>query len=280
MDQNGEAGVRAALHYLAPGSRVNRRFVGPGVELNTGTYETHQVLIRDARTRGAPFDLDTHGFTLAGHESAVADFRDKAEVEQAYPCEVDALIKALTGADMVLSLGWILRSAGETGAEVQPPAADVHVDIVPETARRRFLEERPEVQGRGYSRFLITSLWRAFSPPPQDRPLALCEAGSVGAEEGVSNTLVWVDAMPSAEAMLAPIEGEDRMPAASVFRYSPAHRWWYFPDMTRGEVLLFKLHDSDRTRAWRTPHSAFADPSRPDARTRESIEFRTVAYFA
>ena len=49
--------------------------------------------------------------------------------------------------------------------------------------------------------------------------------------------------------------------------------------MTREEVLLFKYHDSDPTKALRTPHTAFHDPSFPEARIRESIEFRTIAYF-
>jgi hypothetical protein len=49
--------------------------------------------------------------------------------------------------------------------------------------------------------------------------------------------------------------------------------------MTRDEVLLLVFHDSRRMRPWRVPHTAFHDTSRPDARPRESIEFRSIAYF-
>jgi hypothetical protein len=49
--------------------------------------------------------------------------------------------------------------------------------------------------------------------------------------------------------------------------------------MERDEVVLLKFHDSDRSKACRVPHTAFRDPSFPDARPRESIEFRTFAYF-
>ena len=45
------------------------------------------------------------------------------------------------------------------------------------------------------------------------------------------------------------------------------------------EVLLVKFHDSDRSRAWRTPHTAFHDPSFPHAHPRASIEVRSVAFF-
>ena len=49
--------------------------------------------------------------------------------------------------------------------------------------------------------------------------------------------------------------------------------------MTRDEVLSFKFHDSDQTKPWRVPHTAFRDPSHPRAGPRHSIEFRTIAYF-
>jgi hypothetical protein len=49
--------------------------------------------------------------------------------------------------------------------------------------------------------------------------------------------------------------------------------------MQRDEALLFKFHDSDRSVAWRVPHTAFWDPSFPDANVRESIETRIYAFF-
>ena len=72
---------------------------------------------------------------------------------------------------------------------------------------------------------------------------------------------------------------EDTVPGAAIFHYSPDHRWWYFSNMVRDEALLIKFHDSDRSRAWRTPHTAFHDPSFPDAKIRSSIELRSVAFF-
>ena len=88
-----------------------------------------------------------------------------------------------------------------------------------------------------------------------------------------------VDRLPDEQTMLGPMENELQRPVAAIFHFNPAHRWWYFSGMTREEVLLFKFHDSDPSKALRTPHTAFQDPSFPQGRTRESIEFRTVAYF-
>jgi len=44
--------------------------------------------------------------------------------------------------------------------------------------------------------------------------------------------------------------------------------------MAADEVLFIKLHDSDHSRTWRAPHTAFHDVSRPDATTRYSYEYR------
>ncbi|MGH8245128.1 MAG: hypothetical protein ACREUU_01705, partial [Gammaproteobacteria bacterium] len=51
--------VDARINYLAPGSFINRRFVAPGVEVNTGTYEPYAVKISDARPIKGRFTLDT-----------------------------------------------------------------------------------------------------------------------------------------------------------------------------------------------------------------------------
>ena len=75
--------VEAEITYLAPGSFVNRRFVAPGREVNTGRYQPYRVSIRDGRPVTHHFSLDEHGFVLAQHHSSVADFMDKRGYEDA-----------------------------------------------------------------------------------------------------------------------------------------------------------------------------------------------------
>jgi hypothetical protein len=285
--------TRAMIRYLAEGPFVTRRFVSPGEEHSTGRYEDHEVDIRDARDIRKRIGLHTHGFVLADHVSAIRDFRDKEEVEAGYPAEACELVQWLTGASRVVARGWMVRTSGDLPPKaekvvgyqhyggVQPPAGEVHVDFTRETAHRVAETTYRQVfpDGPGYSRFMATSLWRAFSPPPQDCPVALCDGRSLREDEGVRNTLHIVDELPSEEEMVRPMEGEDQRIAASVFRYSPDHRWWYFSNMHRDEALLFKFFDSDQSGAWRCPHTAFRDSSLPGGRTRESIEFRSIAYF-
>jgi len=271
--------VRATLNYLRPGGPPNRRFVAPGAEMNTGSYEAVEVEIADARPI-AP-TLASHGFALLDHISTVGDFRDADEVDRLYPAEVDALIRAATGAALTIPFGWMLRSSAATNGGRQPPAADVHVDLTPDRAERvaQMFLEREGLADRTPRRFLISSLWRTFSPPPQDCPLALCAGYSVGDGEGVANVMINVAALPDAVTAIAPIADESSYPAASVFAWSPAHRWHYFPDMTRDEAVLITFYDSARGANWRVPHTAFVDPHADTGWPRESIEFRSVAYW-
>ena len=285
--------VQADISYLAPGSFINRRFVSPGAEVNTGEYELHRVDVYDGRDVSTQFDLDRNGFVLAKHKSAVSDFFDKEQVDAIYPQETLALVRELTGADLVTGRGWMIRTSGDLEKRqkevvgykhqggVQPPAADAHVDFSPDRAEilaeQIYREAFPD--GKPYKRFISSSLWRTFSPGPQDWPLALCDGGSVGREEGEKNALVIVDEIPDRETMIGELANEENAITASIFHYNPNHRWWYFSNMTRDEVILLKFHDSDESSVLRVPHTAFRDTSFPDAKPRESIEYRSFAYF-
>ena len=275
------AEIQSTIDYLVPTSRINRRFWAPGKEYNTGSYASYPVIIRNARL-ASPFTLDDHGFCLGHHHSDITDWEHNYGPKSAYAAQVCEIAKSLSGADLVLTMGGMVRSSGATSETVQPPAAEAHVDFTQASAeriaQRMYGQARPD--GPGYRRFIAFSLWRVLSMPPQDTPLALCEGRSVRHDEGTHNTKVDVDVIPTGEALFAPIEGEENMTAATIFHHSPEHRWWYFPDMTPDEVIFIKLYDSDHHTAWRCPHTAFRDTTRPDARERRSMEFRAVAYYS
>jgi hypothetical protein len=276
------AAVEATLNFVRPDSTVNRRFVFPGDEVNTGRFEPHRVMIRNARLGPQQPTLATHGFELFEYPSAVTNFSDRSEVDAIYPDEVVAAIRSFTGADLVVTMGATLRTSADTsGGTAQPPAADVHVDTSPSFAPRlaQLLFQSHAGEGKTYRRFLVTSLWRAYSLPPQDWPLALCDGSSIAPEEGVHNYLVRCQSRPDSEEMRADIPNEQELPAALIFRYAPHHRFYYFPDMNRDEIVILKLHDSDHDQAWFAPHTAFHDKARRGANARQSIEFRSVAYW-
>jgi hypothetical protein len=278
---NESGAVQSAIDYLLPTSRINRRFWAPGKELNTGIYATYPVTIRNARLAG-PFTLDEHGFRLGHHHSAITDWEQNYGPDSAYAREVCDVAKRLSGADLAVPMGGMIRDSAATSATVQPPAAEAHVDFTQLCAERiaDAIYRKVCPDGAGYRRFIAFSLWRALSPPPQDMPLALCEGRSVRDDEGTHNTKVDVDEIPTGDALFAPITGEENMAAATIFHHSPDHRWWYFPDMTADEVIFIKFYDSDHSTAWRCPHTAFRDTSVAKAKPRRSMEFRGIAYFS
>ena len=301
MASVAEAGIeesaratRALIRYVDPGDFVTRRYVSAGKEINTGTYSDHEVTIRDGMPIRDHFELDVHGFMIARQPTAVTDFHDKDEVDRLYEREVERHIQTLTGADKVVARGWMIRTSADlterasqkaenyqhTGG-IQPPAGEAHIDLNTPTAQRmaEFTYRKHFPDGPGFKRFLISSYWRTFSPPPQDVPLALCDGRTSFGGEEKSNTLFVVDEFPEGDALTAPVEGEAEMMAATIPSYHPGHRWWYFANMERDDALLFKFHDSDHSRTWRCPHTAFHDSSFANAHIRESIECRSVAFW-
>ena len=63
--------VPTTLSFISPTSNFNIRFIAPSAEVNTGIYEEHNVVIKDARPNRSSFTLDTGGFVLADHKSNV-----------------------------------------------------------------------------------------------------------------------------------------------------------------------------------------------------------------
>ena len=61
---------------------------------------------------------------------------------------------------------------------------------------------------------------------------------------------------------------------------SESNKWYFYPEMNRDEVLMFKTYDSDEQPFIPTLHSAFDHPETPEGvSARESIEVRAVCFF-
>jgi hypothetical protein len=226
------------------------------------------MTIADART--SVMTLDDAGFTLVQHRSVVTDFADRAEVDAVHRDEIVGLVSALSGADLVLVgspgiLRFSEKSPSSGVLDNSCPARFAHVDVSDATAAE--FAQRAAPARRLLARFAHYNVWRAISPPPQDVPLAVCDARTVAADD-----LIEADA----------IFDESGKPEWSfeglVVAHHPRHRWYWFPDMTRDEALVFKTHDSDRSRAHCVPHVAFDNPScDSNAPPRVSIEMRALA---
>ena len=99
-----------------------------------------------------------------------------------------------------------------------------------------------------------------------------------------NNTLALCDSKTVRDVLPCDVEHPDRT-RSEQYRLHPArsheHRWFYYPNMHKDELLVFKQYDSDpRARARYCFHTAFNDPAIPkDAPSRQSIEVRAVALF-
>ena len=120
----------------------------------------------------------------------------------------------------------------------------------------------------GASRVVVLNSWRALGEAPTARqPLALVDRRTVEAED------------------VAMIEMPPGVSSAHALRLSyakprEAHRWYWWPELTSSEVLLFTQFDSADPRGCRMLHSSVHHPQTPeDAPPRRSVELRMLAIF-
>jgi len=274
IDYQGTVSVAAKLNYIAESSEKPVYYAydpPPGTPRASGTFVEKEVRIRNAREIANSLSLDIQGFRLVQQESAVHDFYDKDEVERVYYAEVEQLLRRTTGAEKVVIFDHQVRNIelaqrGERNARTY--GKTVHNDYTAKSGPRRVRDHLSpeEAEERLKHRFAEVNVWRPIRGPIESTPLALCDAESIDPKDFVPSDLVYPDKV-----------GETYR-----FLYSPRHRWFYFPQLEKNEVILLKCYDSKEDgRARFTAHSAFEDPtSSPDAAPRESIEVRALLFFA
>jgi hypothetical protein len=89
--------VEAELNYLGSTADRPRYYAYERTENDPPTvmpYEPHRMQIHDLRPIQHELSLDTQGFALGEHRSAVRDFWDDNEVRRVYYPEAEALSKA------------------------------------------------------------------------------------------------------------------------------------------------------------------------------------------
>ena len=263
------ASVTAPLNYLIDtGVKQVTDQTGAKTE-RTGKYQWHDMASCDGRPVRDRLSLDREGFALVDHATAVTDFFDEGERARVYDREVEALIKAHTGAKRVVVFDHTLRADSEDTREarsVNEPVRVAHNDYTDRSGPQRVRDLLPDEADDLLSRrFAIINVWRAIERPVETTPLALCDARTIAGEQ------------------LVPTERRTpgRVGEVQLMTYRPANRWFYFPRMRPDEAVLIKCFDSATDGIARfAAHSAFDDPTTPpDALPRQSIETRTFAFF-
>ena len=265
--------VEASMNYLVPPTEKPAFYLyepPPGTPQRTTENDRHTVAIQNGRKILESLSLDEQGFTLTHHDTDMSNFYDKEEVRAVYYPELEQLVRKATGASKVLVFDHNVRCAamaerGENGA--QRPVKSAHNDYTHKSGpqRVRDLVEPTQAARLLEHRFAVINVWRPIVGPVEEMPLAVCDAQSIREQDLVPTDLVY----------------RDRTGEVYQLAFSPEHRWFYFPNMQRTDVMLIKCYDSAQDgRARFSAHSAFRDPtSPPDAAPRESIEARTLAFF-
>lgn len=312
--------------YLAPSvesslyrnGKVLTRRDGSG---NDGVWEgadleKRRMPVHDARlaAEGQRCTLDANGFELLERPLAdpAMDFLDHDRIVRTYYPHCADIIREACGAKHVAAFDHNIRSVSGNreqrhvagGQQVQPPLHMVHGDYTLTSAPRRMqdlakppsgndtfrahlgegetlLRKADVAQALDSGRFAIVNLWRNIAPEPvATHPLALCDAASVRVDDLV----------------VFEIHYRDRIGENYYAKHSDAHRWAFFPAMTRNEALLIKQWDSAgelaRSQGARADaanpdapctfsfHSAFEDVTQPpDAPDRWSIEVRCIVLY-
>ena len=264
--------IEATLNYIADdGTKIFTETAAPGgTDVRSGgTPDPRRVRIRNGRRHAGEFTLEHNGFHFIHHDTAVSNFFDEADVRRTYYAEMEALVKAESGASRVVVFDHTLRTADDALREarkIREVVSRVHNDYTewsgPQRVRDLLPDEAAELLRR---RFAIIQVWRPIRHPVESFPLGICDARSISFDD----------------FLISERRYPNRIGQTYAVTYNPEHRWYWLPRMRREEALVFKVYDSEKDgRARWSAHTAFDDPtSPPNARPRESIEIRTLAFF-
>ena len=265
--------IEATLSYFVDTEAMAVTLVGaPGGSdrrVGGGASQPRRVVLRNGRPAAGDFALERNGFRFVHHDTKVVDFFDEDEIRRVYYPEMERLVKAESGASRVEVFDHTLRTADDELREtrkIRDVVRRVHNDYTewsgPQRVRTFLPQEAEKLLGR---RFAVIQVWRPIHHPVESWPLAIADAQSISPENLVVTERRY----------------QDRVGQTYAITYNPAHRWYWFPQMRPDEALVFKTYESEKQgRARWTAHTAFEDPATPpDARPRESIEIRTLAFF-
>ena len=265
------ASIEATLNYLVnDGERIFTQANAPGeLDIRGGAIDPRKVVIHNGRMRAGEFAIEREGFRFVRHDTKMTDFFDEDEVRRVYYREMEALVKAESGAVRVVVFDHTLRTADDAvraQRQIREVVPRVHNDYTewsgPQRVRDLLPDEAEQLLRR---RFAIVQVWRPIRHPVESFPLAICDARSVS----------------DGDLVVSERRYPNRIGQTYAITYNPRHKWFWFPRMRREEAIVFKVFDSlkDGRARW-TVHTAFDDPaSPPNARPRESIEIRTLAFF-
>lgn len=267
-----EAHVVSTMQYVMPGDAQPEVYFfepAPGTVKHDPEPDRHEMHIQDVRGHESDYTMDRHGFSVVGIDTDVNPFAERDEVEKLYYPAAAELIKRQVGASHVHVFDHNFRSqvVEEVDTSAAKPVPWVHNDYTERSAPQRVRDLLPEAEAerRLKGRYAFINLWRPVAYAVEDSPLGVCAAPSIEPDDLITLALRYPER-----------DGE-----IYFVRHNPNHRWHYLSKMRTDEALLLKCFDSHHdNRACFSIHAAFEDPNcPPNAKPRQSLEARTIAFF-
>lgn len=266
--------VRATMNYTVDNGMPPDYYFyepDPAVKLNPPGTDPREVDIHDAWPDVDRLSLDREGFELHEFDPSFTDFDDDAKIHASFYPQVIDFVKRNTGAKRVVVFDHTIRKRLPADLKQQttvqrPAVLLVHSDYTVASGPQRVRDIVPEeADALLQRRVAFYNVWKPLYRRVEELPLAMVDASTH--DEG--------------DMLRMDLKYRERTGEIYVMRYSPKHRWMYFPQMEPHHALLLKTYDSEADGRCRfMGHSAFEDPSSPpEAPRRESIEVRTMAFF-
>lgn len=272
----------------APGTRTGRYINTEDKGELTDVMTPQKVTMHNARLCEPKADLESNGFLLDKCPTKIIDFRDDAEIQMYYYDEIKQLLhKAIPEATRVTIFDHTVRMSsmkekntlGKKGAAASA-VARVHCDYTTESAPKRVMQlsdqasytsgkplfKKDTVPQLMKKRFMLLNIWRSIDPeyPITQNPLAVCDAMTVDNKDRFLYELVY----------------DDRIGLNYSLEHNLEQKWYYYPNMTQDECLVFKVFDSKEDGSRFTFHTAFDEPQEIENPTeRMSIECRSIVFF-
>ncbi len=266
--------VRATLNYSVDnGIAPDYYFYEPdaSVKLNPPGTDAREVDIHDGWAAAEQFSADREGFEIHPFDARFDQFDDDASIKSLFYRQIVEFVKQHTGARRVEVFDHTIRKRLPADLKVQttvqrPAVLLVHSDYTVASGPQRVRDLLPaEAQALLQRRVAFYNVWKPLYRRVEELPLAMCDATTHAEDDMLRMDLKY----------------RERTGEIYVMRWSPRHRWTYFPHMEAQQALLLKTYDSETDgRARFMGHTAFEDPNTPpNAPKRESIEVRTMAFF-
>ena len=273
--------IEAPFFYLKDTSKtpINRQ-TNTAKDTNDfqATRDPTVMKIKNGRLLATDPSLDREGFAFFKQVSKVVNFFDDSELDSIYSLEIEALIRRAYGGREVVVFDHTRRSTAPEQREkynARDPVPAPHSDYSDTSAEQRMHDVfGKQVSDKLNRRFAMVNAWRSMTGTIEEWPIAVCDARTV-------NENLLVDTYRHAPHRAEPSFEYARSSSTRHAAFDSSHRWYYYPEMKRDEVLLFNNYDTlkDGTARYEL-HSAIEDPSTPqNPRPRDSIETRAFVFF-